>query len=155
AAISGWAQTTASGKDGKFTLVIPPPDYTHGEIKITKPDYADVKVDIKLPVPDALSVTLNRKFVVEGTVRSSNGNLVSSFTIAAGPKLEPNHYGCVTKEVREPSGHFFVSVRDSGLNRVVVKADGYAVWEGAISVVRKTAPIPITLQPGVKLSGRV
>jgi hypothetical protein len=155
ALISGWDQTTTSGKDGRFALIIPPPDYTHGEIRITKPDYGDAEVDIQLPVSDALAVTLIRQFVVEGTVRSSDGRPVSSFTIAAGPKLEPNHYGRATKEVREPSGQFSVSVNDAGLNRVVVKADGYAVWEGPVSVARKTAPMAIQLRPGFKLSGRV
>ena len=155
ASVSGWEQTTTSGKDGRFALIIPPPDYTHGEIRITKPDYGDAKVDIQLPVSDALSLTIVRQFVVEGEVRSSDGRPVPSFTIAAGPKLEPNHYGCVTKEVREPSGHFSVSVKDAGSNRLVVKAAGHAVWEGAFSVARKAAPITIELQPGFKLSGRV
>ncbi len=155
ASVSAWEQTTTSAQDGRFTLNIPPPDYTSGEIQFKKPGFGDHEMQIQLPVADELSVVLVPRFVVEGTVRSSQGQPLSSYTIAVGPKLEPNHWDCVSQDVRDPAGHFSVAVKDSGSNRVVVKAEGHAVWEGAVAVARKAAPVAIQLQPGVKLSGLV
>ena len=129
--ISGWQQTTSSQQDGRFTLIIPPPDYTSSEIHFKKPGYGDEQIHIELPVVNELAVVLVPRFVVEGTVRSSQGQPLPSFTIAVGPKLEPDHWDCVSQDVHDPTGHFSVAVKDAGSNRVVVKAEGHAVWEGA------------------------
>jgi hypothetical protein len=97
-------------------------------------------------------------FTVEGTVRSSAGRPVQSFTVAVGPRLEPKGFAYRVPElrdVRDPNGHFSVMLEESGRNRVMVKADAHAVWEGVVDVTAKSAPIAIQLRPGFGVSGRI
>ncbi len=156
AAISGWGVTTTSGPDGRFTLVIPPPDYTHGEVHFKKAGYAKKGFEsVQLPMTGELAVQMVPLFDVKGTVLSSTGEPASSFTIAIGPKLDSESGECIAQRVQDPAGQFSVLAKEAGLNRVLVKADGHAVWKGTISVARKGVPQKIQLQPGAKVPGRV
>jgi hypothetical protein len=94
-------------------------------------------------------------FTVKGTVVSSTGKPVPSFTIAVGPKIGSEDGQCKAQQVRDAAGQFSVTAAEAGLNRAVVKADGHEVWEGTITVARKGVPQTIRLQPGMKVSGRV
>ena len=96
-------------------------------------------------------------FTVEGTVRSYAGQPVESFTVAVGPILEPKtaYRGPEVREVRDPNGHFSVMCEESGRTRVIVKAEGHAVWEGEVDVTRKSVPLTIQLLPGFGVSGRI
>ena len=98
AEISGWGQTTISGPDGRFTLIIPPPDYTDGELKFKKAGYAHHGYErVQLPMREELAVKMVPLFAVKGTVLSSVGKPVPSFTIAVGPKLDSEHGKCIAR----------------------------------------------------------
>ena len=156
AEISGWGQTTISGPDGRFTLIIPPPDYTDGELKFKKAGYAHHGYErVQLPMREELAVKMVPLFAVKGTVLSSVGKPVPSFTIAVGPKLDSEHGKCIAQDVRDSEGRFSVTATETGLNRAVVKAEGHAVWEGTLAVARNGVPATIRLYAGVTVFGRV
>ena len=106
---------------------------------------------------DSTSEFKKATFTVEGTVRSSAGKPVKSFTVAVGPRLEPKGWyrGPDVLAVRDPTGHFSVMLEESGRTRVIVKAEGHAVWEGVVDVARKSVPLTIQLLPGFGVSGRI
>jgi hypothetical protein len=97
-------------------------------------------------------------FAVEGTVRSSAGQPVQSFTVMVGPTFDfkggawPH---MPVRDVRDPNGHFSVMLEQSGRNRVIVKAEGHAVWEGEVDVARKSEPMTIQLRLGFGVTGRI
>ena len=103
--ISGWEQKMISGPDGRFTLVIPPPRYTHGEVYFKKAGCTTRGFEsVQLPMLEELAVQMTPLFAVKGTVLSSAGKPLTSFTIAVGPKLDAQYGTCVAQEVPHPAG---------------------------------------------------
>jgi hypothetical protein len=155
-AIAAKDQVTSSAADGRFSLAVNPPQYESDVLEFKKSGYVDQKMGQRAAVGKVLSVVLVPLFNVQGRVTTSDGAPVESFTVAVGPRLDdgPGH-DFVMHEVRGTDGRFLASLKFDGRNRVVVKAEGYAVWEGAVAVSRKPAPLEIQLKRGVTVSGHV
>ena len=144
-----------SAQDGRFTLSVARPSIESPQLTLSKADYEERSVPLHTLIQKEDPVTLVRCFSLEGVVLSSMGRPVESYRIVVGPKLEPVGWECVSQEVRDRAGHFAVSLKEPGSTRVVVRAEGHAIWEGSVKVARKSEPVVIRLRSGIRVSGRV
>ena len=153
--ITAGETVTESTPDGRFCVSVPRPDYELHTLVFRRAGFAEQEMDQTFALGKELSVVLVPYCNVEGTVRSSDGRPVESFTVVVGPRLEPHGYHSVTREVHDARGHFSASVTDPGQNRVVLRAEGHAVWEGTVAAARNSAALEIGLRPGVSVLGKV
>ncbi len=142
---------TDTDRDGTFAL-----QNGGWDLDFSKDGYITRRLSGKDEVRrEGLVVIMEPYFTLEGQVVSPDGRPVEAFTIDAGPRRLPRSYDCVKREVKVRSGRFALGLEQPGLHWVGVRADGYAVWEGTVEVVRGGKPLAVRLEPGVTVSGRI
>ena len=77
--ISAGKLATSSARDGRFSLTVPPPQWDSEALTFKKAGFADQEMKVKEVVGQEISVVLLPHYVVEGSVRSSDGRPIDSF----------------------------------------------------------------------------
>lgn len=127
-----------------------------GEVRFTKDGY--LRKYVKFPAQKYKSadanVTLEPCYELRGYVRGPDGKLVRSFEVWAGPGQNPERYQCSHAKVDKGDNSFVLHLNAPGDHWIGVRAEGYAAWEGSTNIVRQMDDLTITLEPGVKVTGR-
>jgi protocatechuate 3,4-dioxygenase beta subunit len=126
-------------------------------VEVSAPGFLQYrKTVVDLP-KDGFVITLDREFVIRGTVVDPDGKPVPFFDVWAGPGLAPSLWQCEATNVQNSSdGTFSLGIEyDPAKNWVGVHAPGFAPFETWIPMNRDDDSLVIELNPGVRIAGTV
>lgn len=160
-----------SGDDGTFRFGGLSEETVRGgfSLDVTCPGYMEYLATAHPAADGRYDVTLTPLLQIRGRVVDGEGRPVRSFTLFTGPGAAPAAWQCQVTPVQSADGTFTIGL-DTGARTHTyppsaadaerthwfgVRADGYAFWQDVISLEPPDAPLEITLEPGVRVTGQL
>ena len=156
-----------TGADGRWSRRMRA-DLRKFEIRLDHPDFIGFEFDLRQPSPpmhalrdgSAIQV-MKRGLRITGTVRDSSGAAVGNALVLAGqfysrtpsPEAEPIEDATTARTVRD--GTFSIGGIPSGLQQILVLADGFAPAQSAVTLADETTMVDFVLDRGRTVTGRI
>lgn len=146
-------KSVVTGRDGSFSIVSPAKAGTGSIISFTKAGYRGRRLPIPLDTP-VVVMESEARIEVNGRVVGPDGAPVDRFEVVLGPGKDPEVWQCTRVTVTESNGCFRLDTPFPDKNWIVIRAEGFAPWEGVINTGRDAVARVIRLSGGVQVRGK-